>query len=74
MDVAIGNLYTDVKMFGKSNLDSIWKEIRLLTVLKINSELSRGMHTKKNLNKSGETDHPRSLKSDTFLFFEAFWL
>ena len=33
---------------------------------------------KKNLNKSGgknlilETDHPRSLKFDTFLFFEAF--
>ena len=38
----------------------------------------RYAHTKKNLNKSGgknlslETDHPRSLKFDTFLFFEAF--
>ena len=44
----------------------------------MNSKLSRGMHTKKNLNKSEkqnhilETDHPRALKLEKFLFFPGF--
>ena len=49
-----------------------------LLSLKMNSQLSRGMHTKKLKQKSEkknnilETDHPRALKLQKFLFFLGF--
>ena len=59
--------YTTCKKSSKCSIN--------VTYLKMNSELSHGMHTQKNLNKSEgkkhilETGHPRALKLEKFLFF-----